>query len=113
MVTAQEMVRITHEAAQKQTSTDSHTQRVKVELEEKLSKMKLELTELRSAYKETQKKLSMQVPPHVPRPPPFSHLAAEALHPQRLTAGAAAVAPARLRIHELLVLSPAVAPSHV
>eukprot|EP01046_Picozoa_sp_COSAG06_P015047 COSAG06_NODE_952_length_11333_cov_2.718355_5_plen_1388_part_00 len=59
MVT-QEMVRITTDATRNQMTKDSQTVKVKQQLEEKLAQMKHELTELRTAYKDTQKKLSAQ-----------------------------------------------------
>lgn len=59
MVT-QEMVRITTDATRNQLTKDSQTVKVKQQLEEKLARMKQELTELRTAYKDTQKKLSAQ-----------------------------------------------------
>ena len=59
MVTS-EMVRITTDATRNQLTKDSQTVKVKQQLEEKLAQMKQELTELRTAYKDTQKKLSAQ-----------------------------------------------------
>ena len=59
MVT-QEMVRITTDATRNQLTKDEKTIKVKVQLEEKLARMKAELTELRSAYRDTQKKLTVQ-----------------------------------------------------